>query len=171
MSFARIPRVVLGLVAAIVSALIFLPIATLVDPVTRGAGADLTAAAFLTVLERALSDQGPGQVLMLILAAVRSVAVILCGLPVVVVGLIGETAKVGSGIWYSMATGVLTAAIPYMARSSGDGRVSHAAHGVEIRFATILFLTGAVAGLIYWLAAGRSAQPKVAEVPQPVING
>ncbi len=166
MSFARILRVGLTLVAAVASALIFLPIATLIDPVTRSAGTDLTAAAFLTVLERALSEPGSGQALTVMVSAVRSVAVILCGLPILVIGLVGETAKVGSWIWYSMATGVLTAAIPYMARSASDSGVSQAAHSVEIRFATIFFLTGVVAGLIYWVGAGRSARPQAAHLPQ-----
>jgi hypothetical protein len=164
MRFARLLLVCLALVASTASALVFLPIATLIDPATRGAGADLTAAASVSLLERALSDQAPGQALTLMLSGIRSAAAIVCCLPILVIGLIGETARVGSWLWYTIATGALTAAIPFVAR--GAGRVSDAAQSVEIRFATVFFLTGVVAGAIYWFVAGRSARPSAMHWPQ-----
>jgi hypothetical protein len=166
MNLSRVLRVGLALVAAIVVALIFLPIATVIDPVTRDAGADLTVAALLNLLKRTLSEQSPGQAITLTVAAVRSAAILLCGLPIVLVGLIGETARVVSWVWYGMATGVLTAAIPYVARIASNGRVSQAADAVEMRFTTIFFLTGVVAGLIYWVGAGRSARFQAAHLRQ-----
>ncbi len=82
-------------------------------------------------------------------------AIVLAG-PPTLIGLIGEIARIRSFIWYSGATGVLTAALPWAARTGysadplsgnwGEGRVTLA-----------LFLCGAMAGLAYWLVAGRSA--------------
>ncbi|MGV2979557.1 hypothetical protein ACERNI_05030 [Camelimonas sp. ID_303_24] len=82
-------------------------------------------------------------------------AIVLAG-PPTLVGLIGEIARMRSFIWYSGATGLLTAVLPWVARTGysadplsgnwGEGRVTLA-----------LFLCGAMAGLAYWLVAGRSA--------------
>jgi hypothetical protein len=155
---ARILLVTAALLGATASALVFFPIAALIDPVTRGAAADLAAAASFALLERALNDPAAGDMLSTMLSVIRSVAAAICLLPILIVGLVGEAAKVGSWIWYSVATGAVAAAVPFIVRGKADGSVSPAAQNVEMRFAAILFLTGVVCGLIYWLVAGRTAR-------------
>lgn len=71
MSAARLLLVPLAVIATTASAMAFLPIAAFIDPVTRGAGADLTAAASFTLVERALSDRAPAQALIAMASAIR----------------------------------------------------------------------------------------------------
>ena len=66
--------------------------------------------------------------------------------------MVGEVAGLRSYVWYSGGAGVLAAAIAWFGHPGGvapdatDGKVLAA-----------LFLTGAVAGLVYWTIAGRNA--------------
>ncbi|GHE55887.1 hypothetical protein GCM10019059_14190 [Camelimonas fluminis] len=103
----------------------------------------------------ALAYDDPRAAFELLMRMWTVLAIVLAG-PPTLIGLIGEIARVRSFIWYSGATGLLTAALPWAARTGysadplsgnwGEGRVTLA-----------LFLCGAMAGLAYWLVAGRSA--------------
>jgi hypothetical protein len=77
-------------------------------------------------------------------------------LPPAFFALIGEIAGLRSFVWYGLGTGALTAALPWLGRS-GERWSNGPDLGAEARITTLLFLTGAVAGLTYWLVAGRSA--------------
>jgi hypothetical protein len=77
-------------------------------------------------------------------------------LPPALVALIGEIAGTRSFVWYGLGCGALTAALPWVGRGSErftEGNML----GAEGRITALLFITGAVAGLTYWLVAGRSA--------------
>jgi hypothetical protein len=77
-------------------------------------------------------------------------------LPPALVAAIGEIAGIRSFVWYGFGCGALTAALPWLGRDSerlAGGEVL----GAEARITALLFVTGAVAGLTYWLVAGRSA--------------
>lgn len=74
-------------------------------------------------------------------------------LPPAFAALVGEVAGWRSAAWYGGAAGALTAGLPWLTRS----RMTEAALPAEGRITALLFLTGAVSGLIYWLVAGRSA--------------
>ncbi len=76
-------------------------------------------------------------------------------LPPAFTALIGEVAGWRSFTWYGRAAGALAAAQPFLARPRG----AQALLPAEGRIATILFLAGAVAGLVYWLVAGCGAGP------------
>jgi hypothetical protein len=158
MSALRLVTIIIALVLAMTSAIIFLPIAALVDPVTRTASANLTAAALEAVVSSALNDPAPGLTFAMIGHGIRAVAAIICAVPIIVIGLIGEAAKVASWLWYSVATGLVTAAVPFVLRLHTGASANRLASAVEIRFALAFFLTGIVSGLAYWLVAGRSAQ-------------
>lgn len=82
-------------------------------------------------------------------------ALVLAG-PVTLIGLIGEITRVRSFVWYSGATGAVTACLPWLARS-GYGSGAFSGNWGEGRVTLALFLCGAMAGLAYWLVAGRSA--------------
>lgn len=82
-------------------------------------------------------------------------AIVLAG-PATLIGLIGEITRMRSVVFYSGACGAVTAMLPWLARS---GYSSHPFSGNwgEGRITLALFLIGAMAGLAYWLIAGRSA--------------
>jgi hypothetical protein len=80
-----------------------------------------------------------------------------CFLPVALVGLVGEIARWRSFLWYAGATGALTAAVPTLARAALDTTPDRLALPLEAHMTLMLFLSGVVAGLVYWLIAGRSA--------------
>ena len=76
------------------------------------------------------------------------------------VALVGEVAGLRRLAWYAGATGLLTAVIPWLLR--GSARVASPA---ELHVGFVLALTGAVAGLFYWMVAGRSAGRRAPSPP------
>jgi uncharacterized membrane protein YjgN (DUF898 family) len=75
---------------------------------------------------------------------------------------LSEVLGMRSLVWHVGATGVLTAAIPWILR--GEARVTSAA---ELHVSFVLGLTGAVAGLIYWAIVGREAGRRAAPPTAP----
>ena len=76
-------------------------------------------------------------------------------MPPALVGVIGEVLGIRSFVWYGFGCGALMAALPWLGRGSerlADGN----ALAAEGRITALLFITGAVAALTYWLVAGRS---------------
>ncbi|MGU3536494.1 hypothetical protein [Methylobacterium sp. A54F] len=150
----RLLLVPLGLLFAIPAGAGVLGLALLVDPV---ASAWLTGGA-LAGLDMALSDLSAGlppEALGLLVAGLARALFGLLVLPPVLVALIGETLRLRGVAWYGGACGLLTAAMPWLARGGlrpGTERLAAEGHA-----SAILFLAGAAAGLVYWLVAGRSA--------------
>lgn len=105
------------------------------------------AAAFDALFQAETPDEIVG-----VLFTLWSMMAILLGGPPSLIALIGEVARVGSFVWYAGATGLATAALPWVLR----GGVSMASPA-EIRVTLGLFLVGAASGLAYWLVAGRWA--------------
>lgn len=145
-----------GLLLAISAGVITLAVGVVIEPAAR----ELAAALGLVGMEAFLSDlwqdRGPsfetGQ--LLLKAWVLSTTLLI--LPPAFFALIGEIAGMRSFVWYGLGTGALTAALPWLGRG-GERWSDGPALGAEARITTLLFLTGAVAGLTYWLVAGRSA--------------
>ena len=79
--------------------------------------------------------------------------------PPVLTALIGGTLGLRSLAWYGGGCGLLTALLPWLGR--GAARVGQAP-AAEARLTALLFLAGAAAGLVYWLAAGRHGEPRPA---------
>jgi hypothetical protein len=156
---ARTIVVIVALAVAVAAGLVFLPIAALVDPVTRAAGAAFSASGIFALLVASFSWAGPDQAAGAFVLALWTIAVMICVAPVILVALIGEIAGIGSGLWYVGATGLIAAGLPWIVRAHHleQARADAAAGEVEGRLALIFFLTGACSGLIYWLIAGRRA--------------
>lgn len=156
---ARTIVVVVALAVAIAAGLVFLPIAALVDPVTRNAGAAFSASGILALIVASFSWASPDRAAGAFFFALWSIAIAICVAPVLLVALVGEVAGIASGLWYVGATGLVAAGLPWIirARHLRQVRADAAIGEVEGRLALIFFLTGACSGLIYWLIAGRGA--------------
>ena len=150
-----------GLLLAVPTGCLALVLGLFVDP---GANAWLTNGA-LAGLDMALSDIAAGlppEGLFLLAAGLAKALFALLFLPPAVVGLSGEVFGARGILWYGAGCGILTAALPWLAR----GAVRPGAPGfvaAEARLTLILFVVGACAGLVYWLVAGRSAGRAVRE--------
>jgi hypothetical protein len=152
---ARLILIPTGLVLGAAAALVFLPVAALFDPVTREAGAAIGSFGIMAALANA-TGAAEGEVAAFGAAIATGLAAI-CVVPLVLTALIGEVARVRSLVWYAGATGLISAAMPYILRAglrtkslAGDD-----ANLAEQRFLLLFFLTGALAGFIYWAVAGR----------------
>jgi hypothetical protein len=154
----RLVRIALGMVVAIAASVVFLPLAALVDPTTREIGAALSGVALLALFG-ALSDPNAAQTVDGMASAFQTAILAICAVPLVVTALIGELAKVRSWVWYAIATGGLAAALPFVMRLglATQTNPSAARQMAETRFALLFFLTGVLAGFLYWLVAGRRA--------------
>lgn len=99
-----------------------------------------------------------------LLARMWSILAIVLAGPVTLIGLIGEIARIRSFVWYSGACGAVTAMLPWLARTGYSSSPFSGSWG-EGRVTLALFLVGAMAGLAYWLVAGRSAGGENRDVP------
>lgn len=142
---------------AIACAIIFLPVAVLFDPVIRAAAGDLTIAAIVEMFDVIMDTAAPETAAARLFNGIWLVIMGICVVPTVLTALIGELARVRAYAWYAGTNGILAAAMPWIARSA---RGTTAADGgqyssAEMHFALVFFLTGVLAGTIYWLLAGR----------------
>jgi len=148
--------VIFAMVVAIGTGLFFVPLAAVIDPVTRAAVFALAQyAAFALDM-----DFAPGLAvgeLALLTRFVWMAALAVCAAPVIVVSLIGEVARVRGLLWYAGATALLAASAPWLARASLHLPRARSYNDAELRFAIIFFLGGLISGFVYWLLAGRDA--------------
>jgi hypothetical protein len=89
------------------------------------------------------------------LAFFSGAVLLICAMPVVFIGLIGEIAQSRSFIWYIGGTGLCTALIPWLIRGFRHMDRATSVNQAELHFAMLFFLTGAMSGLTYWAIAGR----------------
>jgi hypothetical protein len=147
------PRRAIGVIFAMAVAtgagLVFLPVATLADPVTRAAGFALIQFAVWALADADIAD---GLTRFLWMAVVT-----LCVVPVVAAALIGEIAKVRALAWYGGATGAIAASAPWLIRAALHLPRAAVYNFVELRFAIVFFVAGLISGSVYWLLAGRDA--------------
>ncbi|WP_313901156.1 hypothetical protein [Methylobacterium sp. J-092] len=144
----------LALFLAIPSGGAILLMALVLDPV---ASVWLTKGA-LAGLDAGLSDLAAGlppESFAWVLAGLAKASFVLLAVPPALVALVGETLRWRGLLWYGAGCGLITAALPWLAR--GAVRPGGTALTAEARVTAILFLAGAGAGLVYWLIAGRSA--------------
>ncbi|CAH1678950.1 MFS domain-containing protein [Hyphomicrobiales bacterium] len=148
---ARLILVPLGIGCAVTAGLLFLMLAATFQPALAQLFAGLSLAGLLAFFD-ALTATGDaeaaprGALLALWMLTVGVVA-----LPPAVIALVGEFAGWRSFVWYSGATALLTASLPWIARGSAEGTRG------EADITLVLFLTGALAGLVHWAIAGRTA--------------
>jgi hypothetical protein len=154
--FGRAFLFLFGLLLAIPAGLVALTIGIAVEPAAQELIAALGVAGFEDFLfdlwDDGLTEGVPGGLLIRLWALSAALLV----LPPALVALVGEIAGTRSFVWYGFGCGALTAVLPWLSRGSERFTESDAL-GAEGRITALLFITGAVAGLTYWLVAGRSA--------------
>lgn len=145
---------------AIACAIIFLPIAILFDPVIRAATGDFTLAALIELFDAIMDSAVPEVAAGRLLNGIWLVIMGICVVPTVLTVLLGELAGTRSFAWYAGVNAILAAAMPWVARSARGtlGATDVPTAAIEMHFALVFFLTGALAGTIYWLLAGRRSR-------------
>jgi hypothetical protein len=148
--------VIFATAVAIGAGLVFVPVAVLADPVTRAAAFTFTQFAVLALDENLAAGQG-GADFILLARFVWMAVVTVCAFPVIVVGLIGEIARVRALLWYASATGFVAGSSPWLIRAALHLPRAAGYNFEELRFALVFFLGGLISGSVYWLLAGRDA--------------
>ncbi|WP_395666825.1 hypothetical protein [Methylocella sp.] len=150
--------VMFALAVAVGAALLVLPLAIAADPALRRAS--FAFAGFLVeALAQADLDPAAAREAAELMRFVWTSAVVVCAAPLFIVAAIGEAANVRSPVWHVGATAVGAAAAPWIARAAfGSSRLADAS-APELRLALAFFVTGAAAGGVYWLTAGRGRRP------------
>lgn len=144
-----------GFLVAVCIGAMFLPLAALFDPMVRDVGIRAATSGLFTFLDRTMRDGDPSSGFAALGFVFSAVLIAVCALPVAISGLIGQIARVRGWFWYVGASGFLAAASPWIARATrGLDRAQHASP-LELRIALLFFLTGAMAGWVYWLIAAR----------------
>jgi hypothetical protein len=100
--------VIFATVVAIGAGLVFVPVAVFIDPKTRAASFVLAQYAAST-LDMNFAFGLLGSDFALLAQFVWMVAVMVCAVPVIVAGLIGEITKMSTLYWYTGATGLVAA--------------------------------------------------------------
>src|SRR3712207_3264165 len=107
---------------------------------------------FWSFVDAVFSSEDPGPIVADAFLAVGRIVFTLLVLPPLLIAVIGEVLGMRSLLWHAGATGVLTAAVPWILR--GSARVANPA---ELHVSLVLALTGAAAGFVDWAIAGREA--------------
>ncbi|WP_210496530.1 hypothetical protein [Microvirga antarctica] len=142
-----------ALLIAIGASSLFLMIASVVDPVMAVLTGDTLLVGFQAFVDEVFSAEDPGPIVRSAFETVGRIVFTLLVFPPLLVTLISEVIRARSALWYAGATGALTAAIPWILRGSARG-----GSPAELHVSLVLFLTGAVAGLIVWAIAGRDSR-------------
>ncbi|GJD49103.1 hypothetical protein OPKNFCMD_1833 [Methylobacterium crusticola] len=130
----------------------------LLDPALRDLAGSLGLSGIAAVLSDLAEGYLPDPGLVEAALALGRALVLLVVVPPALNALVGEVLGWRSLAWYGGATGLLTALLPWLMRGV-RGAAAGPAGAAEGRVTAVLFLAGGVAGLVYWLAAGRRAGP------------
>jgi hypothetical protein len=147
--------VLFGAAIGVAAGLAALPVAALLDPVTREAGFALAELAFFALTRVDLDGLSAPDAAGFIHFAWTAVIAI-CVMPLVFSVLLGEIAKIRSLSWYAGATGLIAAATPWLIRGAFHTPRVASASPEELQFALVFFLTGIVSGAVFWFVAGDS---------------
>ncbi|WP_407525042.1 hypothetical protein [Methylobacterium oryzisoli] len=160
----RLLVVAFALCVAIPCGAAMLGLGALLDPALRDLAGTLGLAAIEAILAELAAGYPPDPgMLDAVLTAGRAL-VLLVVVPPTLNAVVGEVLRWRSLAWYGGATGFLTALLPWLMRGAPQAGPAAAAEG---RITAILFLTGGVAGLVYWLLAGRWTGRPPATMPLP----
>jgi len=143
----------------------FFLIATIVDPVMAVLTGDTLFVGFWTLLDAVFSAEDPGPIVEDAMLAVGRIVFTLLILPPLMIAVVSEVLGMRSLLWHTLATGTLTAAVPFILR--GSARI---ASPDELHVSLVLGLTGAVAGLVYWAIIG-GREPRRPEPSAPTSSG
>lgn len=152
---ARTLLTLVGLACASAAALIFLPIATIFDPFVQATAGHIAPEHWFELLASILTDDAPDEAVATFFHLIWTIGMLVCVLPVTVVALVGAVGKAQAYVFYAGTTGVLAAAMPWVVRAGRLTDRSASITAAEGHVALILFLTGVVAGTVYWLIAAR----------------
>ena len=141
---------VLGLVLAIPAGALFLIIGGLAVPEVRELASDLTLAGVFAFFDAVLTGPGPDTVGAVAAGAFWALATALLVLPPIMMAIIGAAAGLRSYVWYAGGGGLLAVAIAWLGRAPGE-----VLDPSDTKLLSLLFLTGAVSGFVYWAVAGR----------------
>lgn len=141
----RLFRMVVALIAAIFAASLAILIVWPVAP-------DTMIVAIHRLFDIVAYSERPDVVIAETATSIGRLLMLLLVAPVAVTGLIGEVARLRSALWYVAGTAVVTAAVPWLLRP--ETRMPSTG---ELHISALLGIVGVVAGLVYWLIAGRSA--------------
>ena len=143
----------------------FFLIASIVDPVMATLTGDTLFVGFWSLIDAVFAAEDPGPIVEDAFLAVGRIMFTLLIFPPLLIAVISEVLGMRSLLWHALATGVLTAAVPWILR--GAARVGTPA---ELHVSLVLGLTGAVAGLVYWAIAG-GREPRRPEPSAPMSSG
>ncbi|MGY6569249.1 MAG: hypothetical protein ACXIVE_09670 [Salinarimonas sp.] len=162
----RLILLILGLIFAIPAGAVTLALGIFSEPAAQQLVAMIGTAVFDLLFSEAIRNGDPDVVFAEFAMGFAFISLVLLVAPVSFVAICGEVTGTRSLIYYGVVTGLITAAIPWLMRG---GYVETPALEAEWRITALLFVTGAVAGFVYWLITGRSAgrrrAPKGAETP------
>lgn len=128
----------------------------LADPSLRDLVGSFVRASISSGLWDIVTTLSPDGAIEAVLAFAKSVLIVLT-VPPVLVAVIGEVLGLRASAWYGGASGLITASLPWIARGGPKFPIDPLAATGEGRLATMLFLSGAASGLVYWAIAGWSA--------------
>ncbi|WP_112661861.1 hypothetical protein [Microvirga flavescens] len=139
-----------ALLAAIGASGFFLFIACLVDPTMAELTGNTVFVGFWSLMNDIFSADDPEPIIRQAFAIAGRLVFTLLVFPPLLVAIVSEVVKARSVFWHAGATALLTAAVPFILRGS-----ARSATPAELHVSAVLALTGAVAGFVYWLIAGR----------------
>ncbi|MFO1150772.1 MAG: hypothetical protein U1E62_20545 [Alsobacter sp.] len=148
----RLFVVVVALVLAIAAGAIFLAVAGLAVPETRELAADISLGQVLLTMAGIAHGAPPDQVWSVVALTFWILALFVLVLPPVLAGLVGEVAGARSFVFYGGLSGALAAGIAWLGHPAATPP-----DAADTKVLLLVFLTGAVAGLVYWALAGRTA--------------
>ena len=140
--FARLILTTVGLACASAAALLFLPFAVLVDPLVQSTASPAPADHWFGILATFVQ-------------LIWTIGMLVCVVPVTIAALVGGLTRTRSFVFFAGLTGTLAAAMPWILRASRFADRGGQISAAEGHLTLILFLTGVVAGTIYWVIAGR----------------
>ncbi|MBB4041303.1 hypothetical protein GGR34_002973 [Microvirga flocculans] len=143
----------------------FFLVASIVDPVMNMLTGDTVFVGFWSLLDAIFSAEDPGPIVEDAFLAVGRIMFTLLIFPPLLVAVVSEVFGMRSLLWHTLATAVLTAAVPWILR--GSARI---ATPQELHVSFVLGLTGAVAGLVYWAIIG-GREPRRTNPSEPMSSG
>jgi hypothetical protein len=162
----RLVLISIGLILAVAAGFMFLLIAGLAQPASRKVLEGLGWLFLAAARSDAMQGDPPGSYLVLAARIMWWAMLAIVVAPIVITALVGEAARLRSFLWNVGAPAIMTAAIPWVARSArspGSAAIRDAATRSaetqvdQVRLLLLLFLCGAVSGFIYWAVSGREA--------------
>jgi hypothetical protein len=164
---ARLLLLIIGLAIAIPFGALALTIGIVLEPTARELVGTLGFATVHSIFADLSSGYPPDERAVALITALGTGLFALLVAPSTFVALVGEVIGVRALLWYAGGAGIVTALLPWLGRAR-VGRFADAALQAEGRITALLFLTGAVTGLVYWAIAGRSAgRRRVPFAPAP----